>query len=206
MTGLRVKVCGYTDPADARAAGALGVDFVGVVLVEASTRRASDGSAVARAARDGGAAAVAVVEDLDADALSSLAEFDVLQLHGQEPLALAKALRGRRFWKALRVSERALPALAELGGAWLTAGAEAVLLDGPRPGSGVPVPLPVLAGLARALPGRVVIAGGLGPDNVSGAVLACRPWCVDASSALELGVPGRKDAGRIAAYVAAARR
>jgi hypothetical protein len=53
--------------------------------------------------------------------------------------------------------------------------------------------------------GRVVLAGGLGPDNVAEAIAAVRPWAVDASSSLELA-PGVKDHGRVRAFVAAARR
>ena len=52
--------------------------------------------------------------------------------------------------------------------------------------------------------GRVVLAGGLGPDNVSAAIAAVRPWAVDASSSLELS-PGIKDHARVRAYVEAAR-
>ncbi|NNF65285.1 MAG: phosphoribosylanthranilate isomerase [Acidimicrobiia bacterium] len=45
-----------------------------------------------------------------------------------------------------------------------------------------------------------VLAGGLGPDNVRAAIAAVRPWGVDASSGLE-SVPGRKDPGKVLAYV-----
>jgi indole-3-glycerol phosphate synthase / phosphoribosylanthranilate isomerase len=57
---------------------------------------------------------------------------------------------------------------------------------------------------ARAVEGRVMLAGGLGPDNVRGAIDAVRPWAVDASSSLELS-PGIKDHARVRAYVEAAR-
>jgi phosphoribosylanthranilate isomerase len=57
---------------------------------------------------------------------------------------------------------------------------------------------------ARAARGRIVLAGGLGPDNVRQAIETVRPWAVDASSSLE-SAPGIKDHGRIRAYVAAAR-
>jgi indole-3-glycerol phosphate synthase/phosphoribosylanthranilate isomerase len=57
---------------------------------------------------------------------------------------------------------------------------------------------------ARAVQGRLVLAGGLGPENVRRAIAAARPWAVDASSSLESS-PGIKDHERVRAYVAAAR-
>jgi phosphoribosylanthranilate isomerase len=52
--------------------------------------------------------------------------------------------------------------------------------------------------------GRIVLAGGLGPENVAQAIAAVRPWAVDASSSLETS-PGVKDHARVRAYVEAAR-
>jgi indole-3-glycerol phosphate synthase len=57
---------------------------------------------------------------------------------------------------------------------------------------------------ARAVEGRLVLAGGLGPGNVRRAIAATRPWAVDASSSLE-SAPGIKDHERVREYVAAAR-
>jgi len=52
--------------------------------------------------------------------------------------------------------------------------------------------------------GRVVLAGGLGPDNVRDAIEAVRPWAVDASSSLEAS-PGIKDHDKVRRYVEASR-
>jgi phosphoribosylanthranilate isomerase len=57
---------------------------------------------------------------------------------------------------------------------------------------------------ARATEGRVMLAGGLGPENVRDAIDAVRPWAVDASSSLEVS-PGVKDHALVRAYVEAAR-
>ena len=57
---------------------------------------------------------------------------------------------------------------------------------------------------AATAEGRIVLAGGLGPENVRAAVSVVRPWAVDASSRLERE-PGIKDHARVRAYVEAAR-
>jgi indole-3-glycerol phosphate synthase/phosphoribosylanthranilate isomerase len=57
---------------------------------------------------------------------------------------------------------------------------------------------------ARSTAGRVVLAGGLGPENVQAAIDAVSPWAVDASSSLE-SEPGVKDHARVRAFVEAAR-
>jgi indole-3-glycerol phosphate synthase len=59
-------------------------------------------------------------------------------------------------------------------------------------------------GRAESATGRVVLAGGLSPENVREAIERVRPWAVDASSSLETA-PGIKDHDRIRAYVEAAR-
>lgn len=57
---------------------------------------------------------------------------------------------------------------------------------------------------ARAVQGRLMLAGGLAPENVAAAIAAVRPWAVDASSSLE-SAPGVKDHARVRAFVKAAR-
>ncbi|MEO8291228.1 MAG: bifunctional indole-3-glycerol-phosphate synthase TrpC/phosphoribosylanthranilate isomerase TrpF [Gaiellaceae bacterium] len=57
---------------------------------------------------------------------------------------------------------------------------------------------------AATVEGRVLLAGGLGPENVKAAIAAVAPWCVDASRSLE-AAPGIKDHGRVRAFVEAAR-
>jgi indole-3-glycerol phosphate synthase/phosphoribosylanthranilate isomerase len=88
-------------------------------------------------------------------------------------------------------------------------GREAMLLrDGVRVGTLLDQPWDAHDALhwsrAAAANGRIVLAGGLGPDNVRDAIAAVHPWAVDASSSLE-SAPGVKDHARVRAYVEAAR-
>ena len=57
---------------------------------------------------------------------------------------------------------------------------------------------------ARATGGRVMLAGGLGPENVRGAIAVVRPWAVDSARSTERE-PGIKDHGKVRAWVSAAR-
>ena len=88
-------------------------------------------------------------------------------------------------------------------------GREAMLLrDGVRVGTLLDQPWDAHDALhwsrAAEAKGRIVLAGGLGPDNVRDAIAAVQPWAVDASSSLESS-PGVKDHARVRAYVEAVR-
>jgi indole-3-glycerol phosphate synthase/phosphoribosylanthranilate isomerase len=88
-------------------------------------------------------------------------------------------------------------------------GRDAVLLrDGEQVATVVDLPWedkdPLHLDRARAAKGRLMLAGGLGPENVRAAIAAVRPWAVDASSSLE-SEPGVKDHARVRAFVEAAR-
>jgi len=77
-----------------------------------------------------------------------------------------------------------------------------ILLDAPHPGSGQVFDW----ALAGELPTgqRLMVAGGLTPDNVAAAIARTRPWGVDAVSGVE-SEPGRKDPIKVREFIAAAR-
>ncbi len=83
-----------------------------------------------------------------------------------------------------------------------------LLRDGERVGTVVDLPWlsddPTHLDRARATEGRVMLAGGLGPENVGEAIEAVRPWAVDSARSTELE-PGVKDHGKVRAWVAAAK-
>jgi phosphoribosylanthranilate isomerase len=86
---------------------------------------------------------------------------------------------------------------------------DAVLLrGGKRIGTVVDLPWeeddPAHIDRARETPGRVMLAGGLGPENVAAAIDAVDPWAVDSARSTELS-PGVKDHAALRAWVGAAR-
>jgi phosphoribosylanthranilate isomerase len=91
----------------------------------------------------------------------------------------------------------------------LVRGRDAVLLrDGEEVAKVVDLPWaqddPAHLDRARSVEGRVMLAGGLGPDNVRAAIDSVGPWAVDAASSLEAS-PGIKDHAKVRAFVEAAR-
>jgi len=84
----------------------------------------------------------------------------------------------------------------------------ALLRRGERVGSVVDLPWleddPSHLERARATEGRVMLAGGLGPDNVRDAVAAVSPWAVDSARSTESS-PGIKDHAAVRRWVEAAR-
>ncbi|MEN9300920.1 MAG: hypothetical protein RLZZ254_701, partial [Actinomycetota bacterium] len=80
---------------------------------------------------------------------------------------------------------------------------DAILLDSQNPGSGVAFDWSLADELPRGT--RVVLSGGLTPENVESAIMTVRPWGVDVSTGVEES-PGRKDAVKVRRFIAAARR
>ena len=197
---MRVKICGITRPEDAVAAERAGADAIGMIFAASSKRRID--RARARDIVDAvGPLLVRVGVFVDApiaevrDAVRDL-RLDAVQLHGSEPTDYAAALRGEvRVVRAVRFGPEVTPeSLA-------TYPADAILLDAARPGSGEAFPWRE----ARAWRGhpRLILAGGLTPENVAAGIHALRPYAVDVASGVEHAV-GVKDAARIAAFVRAA--
>jgi len=210
--GMRVKICGLTRPADARAAAEAGADVVGAVLVASSPRSVSPGRAgeIGEAARRPLALVVADLPVAEIVEAARRAGASVLQLHGDEPPELLRTLAGEgdwELWKAARVRslDQIERAVARYHGV-----ARALLLDGWHPdqlgGTGTRFPWEALEALRDRIPAglEVGVAGGLEPANVAMAVTRLRPDIVDVSSGVETR-PGIKEAGLVAAFVERAR-
>jgi phosphoribosylanthranilate isomerase len=206
VTRLFVKVCGITSPEDGVASAEAGADAIGMVFWPRSPRAVS----VEQARAIGQAlppfvVRVGVFVDAGRDEMARVADaagLDMLQLHGDEPPERCAGLP-RRALKAVRVGdgfapERALRYEGRVAG---------LLLDtreADAPGGTGRVFDWTLARDVRRRSRFLLLAGGLGPENVRAAIEAVRPDGVDASSHLEAS-PGRKDHARVKAFVAAVR-
>lgn len=216
MRRTRIKICGLTREADVDAAAALGADAVGFVLYPASPRHVSAQRA-GELARRLPAFVTPVLLFVNASADAVAAGLDavpnaLLQFHGDETPAQCAALAGARPWmRAARVPVGAgASGFDLLEYAEQFAAARAVLIDAHVPGYGgggqtfdwtaFPWSHPRLNAADR-----VVLSGGLTPENVTDGVRLVRPWAVDVSSGVE-SAKGIKDPARVEAFIAAVRR
>lgn len=196
----RVKICGITRPEDARTAGLLGVDAIGLVFYDRSPRRLD----AARAAEVVAAlppfvSVVALFVDADEAEIRKVLDqvrIDVLQFHGDEPADVCSGF-GVPWIKAVRMR----PGVDLISEAQHYAGARALLLDTWR--QGVPGGTGerfAWQALPEGLGLPVLLAGGLTPDNVGEGMGIVRPFGVDVSGGVE-SAGGIKDAGRMRAFV-----
>jgi len=194
VTRTRVKICGITQPGDAVAAARLGADAIGIVFHEPSARSVSPEQARAiRQALPAMTTLVALFVDPGRERVASVLDAvapDCLQFHGDESAGFCQSF-GIPYMKALR----GRPELDVERLARDHESASAILLDAWHPveagGTGTTFDWQVARTLAGQLPDRVVLAGGLTPDNVGEAIRLVGPWAVDVSSGVE-SAPGRK--------------
>ena len=200
---MKVKICGITNPDDAECAVACGADFIGFVFCPISPRCVS--LATVRGMVSALPAAVekvgVFVDETNETMLAAAREcgLTMLQLHGREPVAQVRQLPPSQVLLAVALGGTEDLELLEQRRDWL------LLVDTPTPqhgGSGRTGDWD----LARqaAARHRILLAGGLTPDNVAAAVRHVRPWGVDVSSGVE-AKPGRKDPERVRAFIASAR-
>lgn len=195
-----MKICGITDPDDAIVAVDAGADAVGMVFAPSRRQVGVDEARAIVDAVAGRALTVGVFRDHLADEvieIAAAAGLDAAQLHGKETPATSQRVHAS-VSVLIRAMDAADPQLTTIA----DHGADVVLLDAPVPGGGMPFDWSLVGDLTSRH--RVILAGGLRPDTVAGAVETVRPWGVDVASGVE-SAPGRKDHDAVRRFVAAAR-
>ena len=199
----RVKICGITRTADARAAAEAGADAIGLVFYPPSPRYLSTERAVEiRDALPPFVQTVALFVNADAAQIAQVigrVHPAMLQFHGDEAPQFC-AQFGLPYVKACRVRA----GVDVLGYLQPFSSAAAWLVDSFVPeygGVGECFDWSLIPA-ARGRP--LIVSGGLERDNVGRAIRAVRPWGVDVSSGVE-AAKGIKDAAKMAAFVAEVR-
>ena len=197
-----LKICGMTRLTDAVHATHAGATALGFVFWPRSPRYITPERAAEIIAKLPAAVTkvgVFVDEPIDSiRAIVAAAHLDVVQLHGDEPPAYSAAI-SHPIFRSMTVADA-----ADVMAAW-PAGTP-LLLDAAdrerRGGTGMKVDWSPAAGLARRR--RVILAGGLTPENVAGAIAVVNPYGVDVSSGVE-DAPGVKNSAKVTRFLANAR-
>ena len=197
---MLVKICGITSEADALLAVGLGADAIGFIFAPSPRQVAPQ---AVRRIIERVPPEILTVGVFRNEARSRVVEIvngiglRGAQLHGDES---AEDTR----WVAERVSVtlKAFPAghrnIAHID----DYGVEAVLVDAESPGSGQVFDWRLAEGVVD--PARLIVSGGLRPDNVADAIVHLRPFGVDVCTGVE-AEPGHKDPAKLRAFIAAAR-
>jgi phosphoribosylanthranilate isomerase len=200
---VRVKICGVTSVADARAAVAAGADMIGLNFYPGSKRYVPlERAQEIVAALPGDVWKVGVFVNApraEIERVQAALQLDAIQLHGDEPAEMTQgfAVPVVRTLKLCAAGD-AQRALAQVHADYYLCEGDAGAAYG---GAGASFDWD----WARAVPReRLVVAGGLTPENVAAAVRALRPFAVDVASGVE-SAPGVKDPARMAALVAHAK-
>jgi phosphoribosylanthranilate isomerase len=204
-----VKFCGLRRPEDAATAVELGAGYVGVIFAGGPRQVTVDEARRVLAPTRGRARAVGVFGAVSPEAIARIVAqvaLDVVQLSADPDADTVDAVRAAttaEVWAAVRCHATLPPVIGTL-----FAHADAVLLDarveGRLGGTGQTLPWVDLAPsvhIAR-VGGRLVLAGGLTPENVRRAAEVLTPDVVDVSSGVE-SAPGIKDHERMRAFVEA---
>ncbi len=215
----KVKICGIKTYDDALAAAQAGADMLGFNFFKRTPRYVDPEDALAICGRlraelgEATPMLVGLFVNQGAGRISmTLGKVGLraAQLSGDESADLLKELRGIGF-KAIRPRSQA-EALEDaayfLPHSPIESAFPSLLLDafsaGQYGGTGHQANIETALALKAVVP-RLMVAGGLTPDNVGDVVQTVKPWGVDVASGVEGDTPGLKDHGKVRAFIQAAK-
>jgi phosphoribosylanthranilate isomerase len=217
-----VKICANTNVEDALLAVEAGADAVGFVFAQSKRRVTPQQVAEISRQLPAGLEKVGVFPTTDAAEIveaAAKAGLTCVQLHSEFDLQLIDAIEVKsggelKMLQVLDVPENAdlVELRKTLRSALLHPSVWAVLLDashgGASGGTGKPFDWKRVASIVGEVQsetgGKVIVAGGLRVENVGDAIARFCPWGVDVASGVEMS-PGKKDAAKVQAFIAAAR-
>jgi len=199
----KIKICGITNMEDALLAVDLGADALGFIFYKESKRYIRPEKAYEIISKlPPFTTTVGVFVNQELDEINDIKEktgFDAIQLHGDESPGFCRGLEGRVI-KAVRVSESIDPKEVE------TYPVQAILFDTYSTkgygGTGESFRWSIIRDLNISK--RIILSGGLTPENVSQAIRIADPYAVDVSSGVE-EYPGRKSPERLKKFIEAVR-
>lgn len=195
-----VKICGITNEDDALLAVAMGADAVGFIFAPSTrqvaaqqvydiTRRLPPEILTVGVFRD--EHPQRVIDTVNRSGVKAA------QLHGHETVGMVAEVAEQIRWviKAVVAGSPDAKRVAEYA-------TDLILVDAPTPGAGQVFDWSLVNDIPEGP--RLILAGGLDPDNVANAVERVRPWGVDVASGVERS-PGRKDPLKLKAFIERAR-
>ena len=196
-----VKICGITNEEDALLAVALGADAVGFVFAPSPRQIAARVAFDITRRLPPEVLTVGVFRDDLPERVIDVCDragVKAAQLHGHESPEVTQQVRRSVGYviKGFVAGESALARADEHG-------ADVLLVDSPTPGAGQMFDWTLIDGVPQDA--RLLLAGGLTPDNVATAIARVKPWGVDVSTGVERE-PGRKDATRMRTFIVNARQ
>jgi len=203
---VQIKICGITNVDDALACVDAGADLLGFNFYPDSPRYIEPDAAREIVAQLPAAILTVGVfvnagEPPKVARLADAAGVAAVQVHGDESPSYCRELNGRFVIKALRATKGFKPESA------LDFDTDALLLDSfdahLAGGTGKVFDWSLAQRTSELVP-KLILAGGLGPENVAEAVATVQPYGVDACSRLERS-PGRKDIAQVRAFIEAIR-
>lgn len=197
----KVKICGITNEADAQAAVEAGTDALGFIFYERSPRYVTpDTVRTITAGLPPFVTAVGVFVNMPPEAVNETVRdcgLHAAQLHGDESPEYCEQINGAVV-KAIRVKD---DDIAQVIAPYRV---QAVLLDTYTPDKYGGTGRTFDWDLVRESSHRIILSGGLTPDNVGEAIRRVQPYAVDTGSGVE-AEPGRKDHDKIRAFIHAVR-
>ncbi|MFC1703808.1 phosphoribosylanthranilate isomerase [Candidatus Omnitrophota bacterium] len=203
--GIKVKICGITNLADAKVAIAAGADALGFIFYPKSKRfiKPSDAKKIiSRLPKSIKKVGVFVNEKkLRVRTIANVCQLDILQFHGNESVGYCNHFKQKRIIKAFRIKDT--KSLKSISGYVV----DAFLLDSYHRshfgGTGKTFQWEVVKKIKK-LNTPIVLSGGLNPANIQGAIRKTEPYAVDVSTGVER-IPGKKDHRLLRKFVKAAK-